>query len=114
MAAKSATFTPLKRGGGIYTWTNVTETDTFAAVEVPDAADMSLQLGGTFGGATVTFQGSNDGTTYAGLADAGGTAISKTAAALVGVRERCRYVKPVAASGSAQSLSAWLFVRRNV
>lgn len=115
MATITATETSLKRGAAVHFWNTTTEADTFDKVYVGDAADLSVQIIGTFGGATVIVQGSNDdGTTWATLNDLGGTAISKTAAALAGIRERVKHIRLSASGGTGQSLKAYLFARRNI
>jgi hypothetical protein len=96
----------------IVEWTPVTEADTCAPVEMPGFTVRSIQIDGTFGGATVTFQGSNNGTTYATLSDPQGNAISKTSAAIEQVEEVTRYVKPVLAGGSSTSLKMTLLLVR--
>lgn len=91
----------------IAAWT-FTENDTCVALDEPDALDASAQIAGTFGGATVLLQGSLDTSNFATLNDAGGAAISKTAAALVGVREKVRSWKPSASGGTGQSVTVTL------
>lgn len=56
--------------------------------------DMSVQVTGTFGGATVTLEGSNDGTNWYTLNDPFGTALSFTAAGLEGITEHCWQYRP--------------------
>lgn len=99
------------RGVYVWTWAAVTEADTFAAVDLRDYEAAAIEFTGTFGGATVVLQGSVL-TTWATLKDLGGTAISATSAAWQSVREQPRYVRPSAGSGSSQSLTATLLVRR--
>ena len=49
-------------GMALFTWTPLTTGDTGAPITTGYSADLTIQVFGTFGGATVTFQGSNDGT----------------------------------------------------
>lgn len=86
-------------------WTPVTENDTVVAAALPKHADKSVIVTGTFGGATVTFQGSNDGTNFTGLADITGTAISITSAGAKAVAENTWQFKPAFSGGSSQSLT---------
>lgn len=95
------------RNAVIVAWT-FTEADTCAAFEESNAIDASVQVAGTFGGATALLTGSNDKTNFVTLNDAGGAAISKAAAALVGVREKVRQWKPSASGGTSQSLTVTL------
>jgi type IV secretory pathway TrbL component len=94
------------------TWNAVTEADTCAPVECGDFADRSVQIAGTFGAATVTFQGSNDDTTYSILTDPQGNNISKTSAGLEEITEVTAYAKPVATGGTSQSLKIVMVGRR--
>lgn len=93
-------------------WTPVTENDTCAPAYLPEYSDKSVQVFGTFGGASVAIQGSNDGgTTYAVLHDPSGTAIAVVVAGFKAVLENTEYFKPVATGGVAQSLSIAMLVR---
>ena len=95
-----------------YTWSNVTEADTFVAAEVGGQTDRSVQATGTFGGATLLIQGSNDGTTYVTLTDPQGNAISKTANALEQIEEGTRYIQPSHSGGGSESIKVIIFVVR--
>ena len=84
----------------IITWTalaltqTATSSNTGLAVEICNRADRSVQFDGTFDGATVVLQGSNDGTNWYSLTDPQGNAISKTAGGLEQVEELTYYVRP--------------------
>lgn len=65
----------------------------------PDRKMMSVQVEG-INGHTVTFQGSNDGSTYYTLADLTDTAISLTADGLVSLQTAAKWVRPAAVSGT--------------
>lgn len=64
----------------IYTWTGLATGDTGAPLNGPGFTDASYQVGGTFGGATVVIEGSNDGVTYGTLVDPFNVALSFIAA----------------------------------
>ena len=66
----------------------------------------SVQVTGTFGGATVAIQGSNDGTNWVALNDeaAPASACSFTAAGVKGVLQFTKYIKPVVTGGTATGL----------
>jgi hypothetical protein len=96
-----AVVTPTKvEGPGsvvVYTWV-LAASDTGAPVIVPDKADKTVQLFGTFG-AAVTMQGSNETgtpTTWATLTDPQGNAIAPTAAALEAIAENPYQIRPSA------------------
>jgi hypothetical protein len=112
MANVPPVVTPLVplRGSALYTWT-LAHGDTPVAVEIPAGRDISVYVGGTFASATVTLQGSNDGTNYLGLNDTAGSAISKSSAGLSMVKERTRYYKPAfSGGGGTEALVVSLFV----
>lgn len=112
MATITATPTTYKPFHNEYVWTSLTENDTAAAVEFPGNGDKTVQVTGTFGGATVVLQGSLDGSNWATLKDGAGTAISFTSAGLASVLENVAYVRPSASGGTSQSLTVRLFVAK--
>jgi hypothetical protein len=96
----------------VYQWTPLTEADTCAAIKLDRvAADIMLQVTGTFGSASVALHGSLDGTNYVALKDADGAAIAVTSAGLTSARDAPLWLKPVASGGSSQSLTIALLVR---
>lgn len=86
--------------------------DDGQVVEVKDFSDICIQVSGALGGATLTFEGSNDGSNWFTLNDLQGTAISKTSAFLEQVAEAPRYVRVKSTGGSGGSMSAILLIRR--
>lgn len=114
MATITPTVTSLNyrttRPAWIITWSDIGDSDTCTAVEYGFGNLMSVQVGGTFGSATVVLQGSNDGTTYATLLDSQGNAISKTAAGFEQVQDRARYIRPSSSGGSSSAVDVTLFV----
>ena len=92
----------------------MTESDTFVAVgsRWADYSDRSAQIVGTFGGATVVVNGSNDGTNYAPVTDPQGNAISKTSAAIEAISEATLFVRPTHSGGTAESMNVILVMRR--
>lgn len=94
-------------------WETVTEADSAAAHECIEMQGVvgSVQVIGTFGGATVVLQGSNDGSTWWDLKDTGGTAISFTAAGGADFSTAALYVRPSASGGSSQDLDIYMTMR---
>lgn len=88
---------------------NADEGDAYEVIGNP--SEMILQASGTIGGATVAFQGSNDGTNWVGLVDPGGTAIALTAAGLASVRDIPRYVRPTTSGGTGTDIDVRVLVR---
>jgi hypothetical protein len=87
--------------------------DTGKPFECPHYADKSVQVIGTFGGATVTIQGSNmkDTPTYATLNDDGGTALTFTSAGIKKIRENTYWVRPIISGGDeTTNLDVYLLV----
>lgn len=71
----------------------------------------TLQVSGTYGGATWTFQGSNDAVTWFTLNDVGGTPLTYAVAdKLLNVKERPKFVRIITAAGTGTALVAILAV----
>jgi hypothetical protein len=88
--------------------------DTGYPVQYVGNADRTVQVYGTFGGATVTLEGSLDGTNWATLNDAQGSPIAITEAKLEAVTELVRYTRPSVSGGSGASLTVMLFMRNTM
>lgn len=98
------------RGDGstvIVTWTPVTSADTCHPVRYPEYADRSVHVSGTFDGATVQIQGSNNGgVSFAALADPTETTIVLTTERIKAILENTDFIMPVVSGGGgAQSLT---------
>lgn len=74
---------------------------------------ISVQVTGTFGGATVAMQGSNDGSNWVSLNDQAVIAnpCSFTSAGLKGVLQMPKYIRPVVSGGAGTGLIVTLFNR---
>lgn len=86
--------------------------DTGVPIEFGEHMDMTVQITGTFGSATIVIQGSNDGTTYTTLTDPQGNAISKTSAAIETIAECPRFVRPSSSGGTGTAVDVVIFARR--
>jgi hypothetical protein len=103
-------------GGGrthMASWT-FTSNETGLPFEMPGASDRSVQLTGTFNGATVLIEGSNDGTNYATLTDQAAGALSFTAAGLALVLQPTRYIRARVSAGSVTSVVITLLANRRI
>jgi hypothetical protein len=92
-------------------WSGVTNADTFAPFEAPFGLSIAgaVQVGGTFGGASVALQASLDGVTYFTVSDLLGTQISVTAAGLRDFTTSALFLRPLRTGGDGTtSLSVWL------
>lgn len=96
------------------TWTPVTENDVCAPVSVPENADKSIQVLGTFGSAHIALHGSNDaGATFAVLHDSAGSAIDISAAGIKQILENVEQIKPITTSGTTSSVSIVVLARQS-
>lgn len=82
-------------------WEAVTETDSFAACGLGKLPDKTMQVFGTFDGASIALHGSVDDTNYAPLTTNGVDPIAITAAGFAWIWENPRFIKPVATGGGA-------------
>ena len=96
-------------GMALFTWTPLTTGDTGAPITTGYSADLTIQVFGTFGGATVTFQGSNDGTNWHPLTQRGGTAnMAYTSAANHCCNEMPAFIRPSVTGGTSTSVTVIL------
>ena len=101
----------------IVTWTMATA-DTANPIGIngafADFADRSVTVTGTFGGGTITMQGSNDGTNFFDLTDGSNNALSFAAARLEQIYEATRHQKPTLTGGAGVALAVTMFMRKSV
>ena len=114
MATITPTMNMLERGTLIaWTWSGLHQDDTGGEVEWSRLADRSVHVYGTWGGASVVMEGSNDGSNFVTLDDLTGTAISKSANALFGILQIAAYIRPRVVGGDGTTnLTAILLSRR--
>jgi hypothetical protein len=98
-----ATWTPLAAAG-----------DVGQPLQRTDLADRSVQVTGTFAGATIVLEGSNDGAAYFTLSNPAGAALSFTAAGLMQVNQPTAWVRPRITLGSGASLTVTMTARRTL
>lgn len=103
--------------GYVIQWGPLLSGDTAQPViddsNVTGYADRSVQVNGTFGGATVALAGSNDGVNFETLSDPTGVALSFTANKLKAVLEAPRQIKPVISAGDGTTaVTVSLFMRK--
>lgn len=91
--------------GSLATWTALATGDTGKPVSGVGLSDRSVQMTGTFGGATVVLEGSNDGTNYTTLTDTAGSALSFTSAGLKQVLQITKYIRPSVSGGAGVSIN---------
>lgn len=113
MAAVAPALASTSDGVPYILWEGVTTADGATAYTLSRRLGLnaSVQIDGTFGGATVKLQASNDGTTFFDLSDVEGTAISATAAAIFEFGTSAIYVKPDVSGGTADAVDIILVLR---
>ncbi len=96
----------------ILTWANMAAGDVGLPITLAQYADRSVQVAGTFDGATVVFEGTNDGVNYATLTDPQGNALSIISPKIEAVLEAVFKVRPRIQGGAgAVNITVSLLVR---
>lgn len=97
-----------------YVWPITTANPDGTPIEWVQWADRCFTASGTWGGATLTIQGSNDGVVWLPLSNAaGGTAATFTADGLKSIIELPRYVRPnLTVAGAGATVTVTLLARR--
>lgn len=99
----------------VTTWAGLGQDDDGEPVRLAVYSDRSVQIAGTFGGASVTIGGSNDGVTYHALSDTQGSTLSLGAATLRQIVELPVWIKPRVFGGDGTTqLTVVLAGRRSV
>lgn len=112
-----ATITPaltIVAGVPRITWTGVSTADTMTAYgPITNRAleFASVLLSGTWGSATVTLGGSEDGTTYLTLKDRANTSVSATANARFELSTSASYLKPASSGGTNDNVDVVVVLR---
>lgn len=94
----------------VVSWSAIGDSDTCTPVGFAGARDKTVQINGTFGGATIVLEGSVDGTNYVTLTDPQGNSISKTSAALETVMENVQFIRPATSAGVGSSINVYLLM----
>jgi hypothetical protein len=117
MATVNPTTTVDLTGDGstaMFTWALTTADSDGRAVQWVDYSDRTFTATGTFGGGTLTIEGSNDGTNWVTLSDAaGGGNATATAATALTIVELTRFVRPNLTGSTAATVSVTLIARKN-
>lgn len=100
-----------------YSYAITTANADGAPLEVPEWADVTWVARGTWGGATLKIQGSDDGTNFvtaAGLSNAaGGAEASASADKIFTTIERPRYIRPILTTvGAGATITVVALCRR--
>lgn len=87
-------------------WSNMTTGDVGEPILLTKFNDRTVHLTGTFGGATVTFEGSNDGVEYLPMRDVFNAVVSAAEPKLITLTEVPLYVRPAVSGGTGTSITA--------
>jgi hypothetical protein len=101
-------------GVTVYIYDNLDTADSSPAViTVGGSAAIAgfMQVIGTFGGASVALQGSNDGPNWVALNDTQGEAIAITAAGGAEFSASCVYLRPLASGGTGDDVDVLISFR---
>ncbi len=94
----------------LYTWVLATGDDG-APIEAVEFADRSVQVAGTFGGASVVIEGSNDSAAYGTLTDPQGNDLAIVGAKVEMITEVTRLIRPRVQGGSGVNVTVSLLAR---
>lgn len=99
----------------LFSWSNMADGDDGEVLEMPENADRTVQVSGTFGsGGVVQIEGSLDGINYYTLTDPQGNNLSISNAKIETVTEIVRYIRPRVSSGDVTtSINVHIFARRS-
>ncbi len=97
----------IAKGVLVSTYTAVAGVTTCLPLTAPNYPDKTVSATGTWGSATLTIEGSNDGTTYETLNDSRGEGnpLTLTANNLVVIGENPRFIRPRTSGGTSTSLT---------
>jgi len=93
-------------------WVGLAANDDGQAVACAQYTDKSVQVSGIFGGASLVFEGSNNGIDWATLTDPQGNALSFTSAKIELVSEATHYARPKVTGGDGTTnLSVYVLMK---
>lgn len=96
-----------------YRWTDYSTADTSTPIKVQNMQGLagSVQITGTFGGATIALQVSNDGTNFVTLNDNIGAPITFTSAGMREFSTAALFIKPTSSGGTADNVTVTIVLR---
>ena len=100
-------------GSTSYRWTDYSTADEAAPVRLQNMKGLAgaVQVTGTFGGATIALQVSNNGTNFVTLNDAVGAPITFTAAGMREFSTAALFIKPTSSGGTADNVTVTIVLR---
>jgi hypothetical protein len=111
MAAVNATVSRDTAPGAIIVTWSLANADTGTPYQLSSSSDLTCHTFGTFGGATITWQGSSDGTNWHAMTQKSGTSnMAYTTAANHSANEMPPFVRPISAGGTGTAITASLCI----
>lgn len=100
-------------GSTSYRWTDYSTADEAIPVRMQNMEGLAgaVQVTGTFGGATIALQVSNNGTNFVTLNDAVGAPITFTAAGMREFSTAALFIKPTSSGGTADNVTVTITLR---
>ena len=100
-------------GSTSYRWTDYSTADEATPVRMQNMEGLAgaVQVTGTFGGATIALQVSNNGTNFVTLNDAVGSPITFTAAGMREFSTAALFIKPTSSGGTADNVTVTITLR---
>jgi hypothetical protein len=94
-------------------WEGIATSDTIVGYPLKNryGLNAAAQITGTFDGATVKIQVSNDNSTYYDIKDIHGVAVSATDAALFDIGTSAGYIRPSITAGTGDSVTVRIVFR---
>lgn len=89
-------------------WPAMGNADTGVPATLYQYPDKTLTVSGTFGGATVTIQGSADGANWTTLNDFLGNPLVYTAAAIALIAQNPNYVRAITSGGTGTAVNVYI------
>lgn len=108
-----ATIVPITVDATGVQWVDYSTADTATPFKLVNQAGLAgaMQVTGTFGGATIALQVSNDGSNFVTLKDSTGTDISFTAAGMAEFSTGALFIKPTSTGGTADNVTVTISLR---
>ena len=91
-------------------WETMGNADSGSPILIGECPDGSIQVVGTFGGATIVLQGSNDGTNWVTLTDEIQSPVSFTSAGLKMFLPRVWKIRPTTSGGTGTDLDVYVIL----
>jgi hypothetical protein len=113
MATITPTRNAIEYGTEIVSWTGLSTADTGTAIFANKTSGISgfMQVTGTFGGATIVLQGSNDNTNWVTLKDVTASNLSFSAAGGADFSTAAAYIRPSSSGGTGDDVTVTLTLR---